>query len=83
MREFSVEKTWIFGSFSRNEDTPKSDIDIAIEADNSFSYFDLARLQYELEKKINIKVDIGFIDSFKPDILDHIRPDLVLIYEKG
>jgi len=36
-----------------------------------------------LEKKINIKVDIGFIDSFKPDILDHVRPDLVLIYEKG
>jgi predicted nucleotidyltransferase/plasmid maintenance system antidote protein VapI len=77
-----VEKAWIYGSFSRKEDGPKSDVDIAIQADESFSYFDLVEIQHELEKSINRKVDVGFIDSFKPYILEHIKEDLRLIYER-
>lgn len=77
-----VQKAWIYGSFSRKEDGPKSDVDIAVQADESFSYFDLVEIQYELEKSINRKVDVGFIDSFKPYILEHIKEDLRLIYER-
>ena len=82
MKEYPIEKAWIYGSFSRNDDTPKSDIDIAIKAKKSFSYFDLAGLQYELEQQIKIKMDVGFIDSFKPYIYENIKDDLKLIYEK-
>ncbi|MBK7429121.1 MAG: XRE family transcriptional regulator [Saprospiraceae bacterium] len=62
----SIKKAWIFGSFARQEVTPGSDIDVAIEADSSFGYFELADLQHEAEKVINRKVDVGFMDSFKP-----------------
>jgi len=82
MKEYPIEKAWIYGSFSRNDDTPKSDIDIAIKAKKSFSYFDLAGLQYELEQQIKVKMDVGFIDSFKPYIYENIIDDLKLIYEK-
>ena len=78
----TIKKAWVFGSFSRDEDSPKSDIDIAIESDPNFSYFDMAEIQHVLETEINRKIDIGFLDSFKPHILNHIRPDLKLIYEK-
>lgn len=78
----SIHQAWIYGSFSRGDDGPGSDIDIAIQADEKFSYFDLAEVQYHLEKLINRKVDIGFIDSFKPYIFDHLKPDLKLIYER-
>ncbi len=77
-----IKKAWVFGSFSRAEEGPKSDIDIAIETDSSFSYFDLAEVQDVLEKTVKFKVDIGFLDSFKPYIMEHIRPDLKLIYER-
>ncbi|MBP9186281.1 MAG: XRE family transcriptional regulator [Bacteroidia bacterium] len=77
-----IDKAWIYGSFSREDDGPKSDVDIALKTDESFTYFDLAEVQHQLEKRINRKVDIGFIDSFKPYILDHVKPDLKLIYEK-
>ncbi len=77
-----IDKAWIYGSFSREDDGPKSDVDIALQTDESFTYFDLAEVQHQLEKSINRKVDIGFIDSFKPYILDHVKPDLKLIYEK-
>jgi predicted nucleotidyltransferase/plasmid maintenance system antidote protein VapI len=78
----SIKKAWIFGSFARKNDGPASDIDIALQTDDSFSYFDLAEVQYRLEKAVNRKVDVGFIDSFKPYILEHIKPDLNLIYER-
>jgi predicted nucleotidyltransferase len=79
----AVQKAWIYGSFARGDDGPKSDIDIAIETDQAFSYFDLADIQYQLENVLRRKVDVGFIDSFKPYIWEHVRPDLKLIYEKG
>lgn len=78
-----IRKVWIYGSFSREDDGPKSDIDIAIETSDDFSYFDLADVQFQLEKLVNRKVDVGFIDTFKPYILEHVKPDLKLIYEEG
>jgi len=78
-----IRKAWIYGSFSREDDGPKSDIDLAVETSDDFSYFDLAEVQYQLEKLVNRKVDMGFMDTFKPYILEHVKPDLKLIYEKG
>jgi predicted nucleotidyltransferase/plasmid maintenance system antidote protein VapI len=78
-----IQKAWIYGSFSRQDDEPKSDIDIAIETDKKFSYFDLAEIQYRLENVVNRKIDIGFIDSFRPAIFDRVKPDLKLIYERN
>jgi len=77
-----IRKAWIYGSFSREDDGPKSDIDVALETKDDFSYFDLAEVQFQLEKLVNRKVDVGFMDSFKPYILDHVKPDLKLIYEE-
>jgi len=78
-----IRKAWIYGSFSREDDGPKSDIDIVIETRDDFSYFDLAEVQFQLEKLVSRKVDVGFMDTFKPYILEHVKPDLKLIYEEG
>lgn len=77
-----VQQAWIYGSFSRKDDGPRSDIDIAIKADENFSYFDLAEVQFQLEKAVNRKIDLGFIDSFRPYIFENVKNDLVIIYEK-
>ena len=77
-----IKKAWLFGSFAKEDDDYQSDIDIAIEADPDFSYFDLIEIQHTLEQSINKKFDVGFIDSFRPYVLDNIRPSLKLIYER-
>ena len=83
LKQFSkVSNAWIYGSFSREDDVPGSDIDIAIKTDEGFSYFDLAEIQYQLENEVNRKIDIGFISSFKPNIFKNVKPDLKLIYER-
>ena len=83
LRQFlKIKKAWIFGSFSREDDHPDSDIDLAIDADSGFSYFDLAEVQHVLENRLNRKVDIGFIDSFKTHIASNVQADLKVIYER-
>lgn len=83
IKRFSkIEKAWIYGSFSREDDGPKSDIDIAIKTNETFSYFDLAEVQFQLEQLIKRRIDVGFIDSFRPYIFEHVKPDLKLIYER-
>lgn len=79
-----IKKAWLFGSFAKNEDDYKSDIDVMIEVpvDSNFSLFDLAELQYQLEKLIPRKMDIVMKDGVKPHILKKIKPDLKIIYER-
>lgn len=77
-----IEKAWVYGSFARGDDGPRSDIDIAIKTGADFSYFDLAEVQYQLEMLVKRKIDVGFIDSFKPYVFENLKPDLQVIYEK-
>ncbi len=78
-----VEKAWIFGSFARGDDNQNSDIDIVIKEkpDKKFSYFDLADIQYKLENLLDRKVDIGFVDTFRPNVASNVKEDMKLIYE--
>lgn len=78
----NVRKAWIFGSFARKDDKPGSDIDLAIEVDEPFSYFALAEVQYQLEQRVGRKVDVGFMDSFLPYVREHIEKDLKLIHAR-
>lgn len=79
-----VSKAWLFGSFARDEDDYKSDIDLLIEVpdDKKFSLFDLAEIQFQLEKLILKKVDIVMKEGVKPQIMERIHPDLKMIYER-
>lgn len=77
-----IQKAWLYGSFARGDDGPGSDIDIVFTTDEGFSYFDLADVQFQLEKAVKRKVDVGFIDSFKPHIRKHVEEDLTILYER-
>lgn len=79
-----ITKAWLFGSFARGEDDYKSDIDVMIEVpqDSKFSLFDLADIQYYLEKLIAKKVDLVMSKGVKPHVMDRIRPDLKIVYER-
>lgn len=78
----AIQSAWIFGSYARGENNELSDIDIVITADHGFSYFQLADVQHQAEEKLKIKIDIGFKNSMKPEIIRQIEVDLKLIYER-
>mgnify|MGYP001615675569 CR=1 FL=1 len=79
-----ISKAWLFGSFARGEDDYKSDIDLMIEvpAEATFSLFDLAEIQYQLENLVPLKVDVVMNAAVRPHVMERIKSDLKVIYER-
>ena len=80
-----VKRAWIFGSFSRMEERPDSDIDILVDLDPSVP---IGLLQYagmvnKLELLLGRKVDLVADGSVKPFAQESINKDKVLIYERA
>jgi predicted nucleotidyltransferase len=74
----------IFGSFARGEQNRKSDIDIAIEFERNSekSLLDLVRIENELRKVFKRKVDLGIFSSLSPYIIEDVKREMRVIYEK-
>jgi len=74
----------IFGSFVRGEQKNKSDIDVAIEFDKNRgkSLLDLVRVENELSKIFKRKVDLGIFSSLSPYIIEDVKKEMRVIYEK-
>ncbi len=68
---YSVEKIGYFGSYSRNEQTEKSDIDIIVEFRKPLGW-DFFDLQEFLEKELKIKVDLVSMKALKEQLKDSI-----------
>ena len=86
LREFpSIQKAWIFGSFARKEEGPKSDIDILIEVPESvsFSMFDMAEVRERLKLSVNKEVDVVLLRALKPGIAERVNRERKLFYETG
>jgi len=74
----------IFGSFVKGEQNKKSDIDVAIEfdKDKGKSLFDLVRIEDELTKIFRRKVDLGIFSSLNPYLIEDVKKEMQVIYEK-
>jgi predicted nucleotidyltransferase len=74
----------IFGSFVRGKQNRKSDIDIAIEFERNSqkSLLDLVRIENELRKVFKRKVDLGIFSSLSPYIIEDVKREMQVIYEK-
>ena len=88
LREFftlqPVEKAWVFGSYSRGEESRESDIDILVRFDKNanvtlFKYISIVNtLQSLLHKKIDL-VEEGQLKDFAKESAEQ---DKILIYER-
>jgi len=74
----------VFGSFVKGEQSLKSDIDMAIEFDKNSrkTLLDLVRIEEELTKIFGRKVDLGIFSSINPYIIDDVKREMRVIYEK-
>ena len=74
----------VFGSFARGEQKKTSDIDIAIEFSKSKekSLLDLVHVENELSRVFKRKVDLGVFSSLSPYIVEDVRKEMHIVYEK-
>lgn len=80
-----VKRTYLFGSFVRNEETNESDIDILIEIDyrkNKISLLDFIGWNLELEKSTNKNIDLVAADGISKYLKPIIEKEKMLICER-
>ena len=82
-REY-IEKAWIFGSFSRNEEDENSDVDILVKFSESkkITLFYYLKIKNELEKITGKKIDLIEEGQLKEFALSGFEKDKILIYER-
>jgi len=74
----------IFGSYARGDQTSKSDVDVVVEFDekSAKTLLDLVRIEEELGNIFGRKVDLGVLSSINPYVLEHVKREMKIIYEK-
>jgi predicted nucleotidyltransferase len=76
--KYPIKSMAIFGSFARNEQTNKSDLDIMVEFSDKIGirFIDLAE---DLEDYIGIKVDLVSRKGIKDRYFEAIKSDLIYV----
>ena len=79
-----VLKAWLFGSYSRGEQTKDSDVDILVLLDKSrpigLKFFGMWN---DLEELLGQKVDLVSDGTLLPFAQQSAEKDKILIYERG
>lgn len=73
---YPVANPRVFGSVARGDDHEGSDVDLLVDRKDGLTYFDLARLQKELEDCLAVRVDVGIAESLKPTIRANAISDI-------
>ncbi len=80
-----VERAWLFGSFSRGEETAYSDVDILFVPDKTqhFSLFTLGGMYEDLKELLGREVDLITEGSLMDFAKESAERDKILIYERA
>ena len=73
---FDVSNPRIFGSVARGEDDEASDIDILVDPGEGITFYDLARLERELQSVLGCKVDVTTPKGLSSKVTENAAPDL-------
>lgn len=80
-----IKKAWLFGSCSRGEEMPDSDVDILVEYDRQnerISLMRIAGMMIGLEDMLHRKVDMVEVGRLLPFAADSVNHDKLLVYER-
>ena len=79
-----IEKAWLFGSMSRGDDRPESDVDILVKFDpeGNVGLFKHASMISDLETLLKKSVDLVSEGSLFPWVKENVDKDKILIYER-
>jgi len=78
-----VVKAWVFGSYSRGEETPKSDIDIIVALNpNEKVGLKFFAMREDLKELLGREIDLVTESSILPFAKENAERDRLLVYER-
>ena len=79
-KTFYVKKIGVFGSFVRDKQTRRSDVDILVEFKKGHKdFFNYMRLKYYLEASLGRRVDLVIKEAVKPRLKERIFKEVVYV----
>ena len=78
--KYGVKRASVFGSVSRGEDTPQSDVDILVSLGRPMGLFAFMRMERELGEVLGRKVDVVTENSVNKHVKPYILKELCPIY---
>lgn len=82
LKDYDPEYIGIFGSHSRKQNKPNSDLDLLVKFKISVSLLQLIKIENDLTEKIGIKIDLVTEGALKNEIIKRsIQNDLNVIYK--
>ena len=84
LKNFAVKKAILFGSYAKNTQTAKSDIDLVIDSEGKLLNIYFYGLLEDLVQKLQKNVDLFEISEIQKDsrIYNDIKNEGVIVYEK-
>jgi len=76
-----IKRILVFGSYARNEATPKSDLDLIVDFPEGTSLLDHIGIEIEISEALNMKIDLLSRNGISPYIKDHVLKEAIVIYE--
>lgn len=73
-------KVAVFGSYARDEENHKSDLDLIVEFPDDMSLLKFVRIERELSEKIGIKIDLLTEEYISPYLIENVRQQMKIIY---
>ena len=84
LRAYRVKKASVFGSVSRGDDRPDSDVDLLVElGPGPMGLIEYIGFIHKLEDTLGKKVDLVTEGNVNKHLEPYIRPDIKKIYEEG
>ncbi|MEW5759466.1 MAG: nucleotidyltransferase family protein [Candidatus Thermoplasmatota archaeon] len=80
LKRHGARKIAVFGSYTRGEEKPESDIDLIVEFSERKSHLEPVRIERELSEDLGIKVDLLTEKFISPYMIDSIRKEMEVIY---
>jgi len=71
-KDYGVRELSIFGSFVRDEQNRRSDLDVLVDFDVTPDLLEFIRLENYLSDALGVKVDLVMRDALKPRIRDGV-----------
>ena len=85
LQHYPIEKAWLFGSYSRGEETRRSDVDLLVRflPDAKLVGLDYIRMIVNIENALHKKVDLVKEGTLRAYAADTVEKDKMLIYERN
>ncbi len=72
-KKHKIKRIRIFGSYAEGKQEKSSDIDVIVDFEELPTFIEFIRIQEELEKLLNVKVDLLTEEEISPFIKPYIK----------